>query len=76
MKKTFNSLEELMSSCSNSKLKSNVSSILRSRIIPWSFVSASMDGDICSSEFSLPIKGVGPRRPLLLYRLPCHRQAG
>lgn len=64
MKQTYDSLEELMSSCSSSVLKSNVSLILRSRIIPWSFVSASTDGDICSSEFSSPIKGTDQQHHL------------
>ncbi len=63
MKQTYDSLEELMSSCATSVLKSNVSSILRSRIIPWSFVSASMDGDICSSEFSSCSPGAIPALP-------------
>lgn len=57
MKVIYNTLEELMSSCGNSELKSNVSAVLRNDCIPWSFVSASADGDICQSEFSSPIDG-------------------
>ena len=57
MTKTFRTLEELMSSCCSSELKSNVSSVLRNECDPWSFVSASVDGDICRSEFAAPIEG-------------------
>lgn len=58
MKMTYSTIEELMSSCCNSKLKRNVSSVLRERLVPWSFISASVDGDICRSEFSSPIEGI------------------
>lgn len=66
MKMTYRTLEELMSSCCSSKLKSNVSSVLGERLIPWSFVSASVNGDICRSEFSSPTEETG-----LEYRLSC-----
>ena len=57
MKMTYRTLEELMSSCCNSKLKSNVSSVLTGELVSWSFVSASVNGDFSGSEFSSPIEG-------------------
>lgn len=58
MKMVYNSLEELLSSCCNSELKSDVSSVLRNdEHIKWNFVSASMDGDVCRSEFAAPVEG-------------------
>lgn len=57
MKRTYNSLEELMSSCSSSKLKSFVSSVLAdNKYISWDFVSAVSNGDKCCSNFISPIK--------------------
>lgn len=66
MEKEYRSLKELMSSCGNSKLKWSVSSVLRNKPIPWSFVSASVDGDICRSEFSSQIEGTNVE-----YHLSC-----
>ena len=57
MRKTYNSLEELMSSCGNSKLKSLVSSVLTdNKYISWDFVSAASNEDECCSEFISSIK--------------------
>lgn len=67
MKEIYNSLEELMSSCATSTLKSFVSSVLRgNEYIAWSFVSASVDGDICRSEFASSVEGAD-----LVRRLSC-----
>ena len=58
MKRVYNSLEELLSSCWNSELKREVSSVLRNdEYIKWNFVSASIDGDVCRSEFAAPVEG-------------------
>lgn len=58
MKKVYNSLEELLSSCTTSSLKSGVSSVLRNdEHVKWNFVSASMDGDVYRSEFTAPVEG-------------------
>ena len=53
---SFNSVQELMSSCANSELKSHVSIVLRkNKYIKWNMVSCSDNGDRCSSEFASPI---------------------
>ena len=79
MKRVYHSLEELMSSCCNSTLKSCVSSVLTGKLVPWSFVSASMNGDFSGSEFSSPIEGtdlehhlsckIGPRKEHWYYSI-------
>ena len=67
MKRVYHSLEELMSSCCNSTLKSHVSSVLSSnQYVKWRFVCASEAGDICRSEFASPVGSTG-----LTYRLYC-----
>lgn len=48
----YNSLEELMGSCSSSSLKSLVSSVLRNdRYMEWSFVSGSVSDDARRADF-------------------------
>ena len=60
MKQKFDSFEELMSRCGNSELKHQVSSILSDdKYIKWNFMSASMDGEVCRSEFTAPAKAPG-----------------
>lgn len=67
MKRIYNSLEELMSSCCSSELKNCVSSVLRSdKHIKWNLLSASVDGDVCRSEFAAPVEGTD-----LVHRLSC-----
>lgn len=57
MKEVFNSLEELMSNCATSKLKSLVSFVLGSNeYIQWDFVSCWADGDECWAEFTSAIE--------------------
>ncbi len=57
MKMIYNSLEELRSGCTTSALLGHVASVLScNEYIKWSFVSASVDGDECRSEFSAQIK--------------------
>lgn len=49
---SFNSVQELMSSCDSSELKSHVSFVLRNDMyIKWNLVSCSVDDDRCCSEF-------------------------
>ncbi len=65
MREVYNSLEELMSSCANSELKSLVSSVLAcSKYISWGFVSAVSDRDECRSDFNSPTDSSA-----LVYRL-------
>lgn len=53
---SLNSVQELMSSCVNSELKSHVSFMLRNdKYIKWNLVSCSANGDRCCSEFDSPI---------------------
>ena len=53
---SFNSVQELMSSCDNSKLKRHVSSVLRlDQYIRFKLISCSEDDDRCYSEFERPI---------------------
>lgn len=57
MKKTFNSVEELLGGCDSSTLKSYVSSLLRNNTsMEWGLVSCSVDGDTYRSEFTAPIE--------------------
>jgi len=57
MKMFYNSLEELRSGCATSALLGHVASVFsRNEYIKWSFVSASVDGDECRSEFRAQIK--------------------
>lgn len=53
---SFNTIQELMSRCSNNELISQVSSVLRNNeYIRWNSVSCSVDEDSCWSEFETPI---------------------
>lgn len=53
---SFNTVQKLMSSCSNSELKSHVSFVLgNNQYIKWNMVSCSVDDDRCISEFVSPI---------------------
>lgn len=57
-KQTYESVEELLSGCDRSELKSCVSSVLRNdRYIKWDLVSCSVNGDECRAVFSAPVKG-------------------
>ncbi len=70
--KKYNSIEELMSSCSNSMLKSHVSSILaENKYIAWSLVSCAVEGDACRSEFKAPTENAN-----LEYHLSCEMTSG
>lgn len=52
MKMVYNSLEELVSSCCNSELKSCVSSVLgNNKRKPWSLLSCSEEGEVCRADF-------------------------
>lgn len=71
MKMVYNSLEELMSCCSNSTLISCVSSVLgNNKHINWEFLFASVDRDVGRSEFASPVKGTD-----LVRRLSCEVDA-
>ena len=60
MKLTFKSLDEFLSGCSTSALRNHVSSVLRDdKYIRWGFVSCSVEGNVCRSEFSSPIENSG-----------------
>lgn len=49
---SFNTIQELMSRCSNNELISQVSAVLRNdKYISWNLVSCSVDEDRCWSEF-------------------------
>lgn len=65
--KNYNSLEELMRSCTTSSLKSLVSSVLRNnRYKEWSFVSGSVCDDACRADFVSKMEN-----PDLEQRLSC-----
>lgn len=71
MKMVYNSLEELMSCCDSSTLKSCVSSVLRNNEhIKWGFLFASVDGGMRRAEFASPVEGTG-----LVRRLSCEVDA-
>lgn len=52
-KQTYNSVEELMSSCASSELKSHVSFVLdNNQYVAWTLASCAVDGDTSRSEFT------------------------
>lgn len=52
MKQVYHSIEELLSNCANSDLKSLVSSVLKNnKYMEWCFVTGSVDNDACRAEF-------------------------
>lgn len=67
VKQIYHSLEELMSSCATSELKSHVSSVLENnQYIAWTFASCSMDGDTLRSDFTSPTENSD-----LVFHLSC-----
>lgn len=62
MKKVYNSLEELMSGCSNSRLIDDVLRVLTPQgHLTWEFASASVEGVISRAEFLSRPTDVGVR---------------
>lgn len=52
MKTVYNSIEELLSSCTSSKLKIRVLSVLSSnKPMQWKLMSCSEEGDVCHASF-------------------------
>lgn len=65
MKQVYHSIEELLSNCANSALKSLVSSVLKSnKYMEWSFVSGSVSDDARRADFV-------SKRPGFEQRLSC-----
>lgn len=70
-KQTYYSVEELLGGCSNSELKSHVSSVLENnQYIAWTLASCSVDGDTLRSDFTSPTENSG-----LGFHLSCEMNA-